>query len=100
MSRVTMRNHFLVAYDIADDGRRTEVFKTCKDFGNHVQYSVFLCQLDRREVVILRELLRDLIHHGEDQVMIVDLGPATHAVLDQMDVLGQPYSPPDRAFVV
>ncbi len=100
MSRVTRRNHFLVSYDIADDKRRTEVFETCKDYGNHVQYSVFLCELDRREITTLRELLRQIIHHGEDQVLLVELGPATHSVLDQMDVLGQPYSPPGRTFVV
>lgn len=100
MSRFTKRNHFLVSYDIADDERRNEVFRTCKDFGNHVQYSVFLCELDRREVITLRELLRASIHHGDDQVLIVDLGPATHPLLEQMDVLGQPYAPPGRRFVV
>jgi len=100
MSRMTSRNHYLVSYDIADDGRRASVFETCKDFGNHVQYSVFLCELDRREVITLRELLRDLIHHDEDQVMLVDLGPASNPVLEQMEVLGQPYAPPGRRFVV
>jgi CRISPR-associated protein Cas2 len=100
MSRATRRNHFLVAYDIADDARRTAVFHVCRDFGNHVQYSVFLCELDVREVVVLRETLSALIQHGEDQVMIVNLGPATHPVLEQMEVLGQPWSPPGRRFVV
>ena len=100
MSRATNRNHFLVSYDISDDRRRTEVFETCKDFGNHVQYSVFLCELDRREVIELREILRAIIHHGDDQVMMIQLGPATHPVLDQMEVLGQPFSPPGRIFVV
>ena len=100
MTRVTNRNHFVVAYDIADDRRRTDVFETCKDFGNHVQYSVFLCELDRSEMMSLREILREIIHHADDQVLLVDLGPATHAVLDQMEVLGQPYDPPGRRFVV
>lgn len=100
MSRATNRHHVLVAYDVSDDRRRTEVFETCRDFGNHVQYSVFLCELDAREVVTLRELLRGMIDHGTDQIMMVDLGPATHSVLEQMEVLGQPYSPPGRRFVV
>jgi CRISPR-associated protein Cas2 len=100
MTRTTNRHHFLVSYDIADDARRTEVFETCKDFGNHVQYSVFLCELDRREVITLRELLREMIQHDADQVLMVDLGPATNPVLEQMEVLGQPYSPPGRGFVV
>lgn len=100
MSRSTRRNHVVVSYDIADDRRRTDVFKTCKDFGNHVQYSVFLCELDPRERVQLRELLRQVIHHGEDQVLMIDLGPATHPVLDQMEVLGQAFRPPGSPFVV
>jgi len=95
-----MRNHVLVSYDIADDRRRTAVFETCRDFGNHVQYSVFLCELDRREATVLRESLRQLINKDEDQVLMVDLGPATLDVLATMDVLGQPYAPPGRRFVV
>ena len=100
MSRVTSRNHWLVSYDIADDKRRNEVFEACKDHGNHVQYSVFLCELDRSEMLSLREILSEVIHHRDDQVLMVDLGPATHAVLEQMEVLGQPWSPPGRRFVV
>ncbi|MFN3241750.1 MAG: CRISPR-associated endonuclease Cas2 [Planctomycetota bacterium] len=98
--RTTSRHHVLVAYDIRDDKRRNKVFETCRDFGNHVQYSVFVCELDRRELVQLREHLRGLIHQTEDQVMLVGLGLATHPVLDQIEVLGQPYAPPGRRFVV
>jgi CRISPR-associated protein Cas2 len=100
MTRVTSRNHVLVAYDIADDGRRNKVFATCKDFGEHVQYSVFICALNAREQVVLRAALQELIHAGEDQIMLVDLGPATNHVLDLIDVLGQPWVPPGRQFVV
>jgi CRISPR-associated protein Cas2 len=100
MIRFTQRHHYLVAYDISDDTRRTKVFHVCRDFGDHVQYSVFLCELNQREVVELREKLRGLIQHGEDQIMIVELGAATRPVLEQMEVLGQPYVPPGRRFVV
>lgn len=100
MSRITNRAHVLVAYDIADDKRRTRVFKTLRDFGNHVQYSVFLCELDARETIRLRHLLRQEINHAEDQVMFVHLGPATHSVEEQLEVHGIPYSPPGRQMVV
>lgn len=100
MTRETKRHHYLVAYDIADDGRRAKVFGTCKDFGNRVQYSVFLCELDPRELILMREELRGHIHAREDQVMMVELGPATHDVLSNMLVLGQPYSPPGRTFII
>jgi len=100
MTRETRRSHFLVSYDIADDARRTKVFEICKDHGNHVQYSVFLCELDPRELVVLREALRAEIHQREDQILLVDLGPATREVLAHMLVLGQPYAPPGRRMIV
>lgn len=100
MNRETNRRHYFVSYDISDDRRRAQVFKVCGDHGNHVQYSVFLCELDRREVVVLREELRRLIHHGEDQVLIVDVGPAVVDVMANVEVLGQAYAPPGRRFVV
>lgn len=100
MSRSTERSHVVVSYDIADDARRTKVFQTCRDFGNHVQFSVFFCELNARELVLLRERLRELIHVGEDQVLLIDVGPATRSVLDHMHVLGQAYTPAGRQFVV
>lgn len=52
------------------------------------------------KATVLRESLRQLINKDEDQVLMVDLGPATLDVLATMDVLGQPYAPPGRRFVV
>lgn len=100
MNEHTKRRHFLVSYDISDDARRTAVFKTMKDHGDHVQYSVFLCQLDRREIVELTAALGSLIDHREDQILVVDLGPATHDLLDQISTIGCAYVPPGRRFIV
>jgi CRISPR-associated protein Cas2 len=44
-----MRRVFLVSYDIPDDKRRNRVFKLLTGWGDHVQYSVFCCQLNPRE---------------------------------------------------
>lgn len=96
----TRRRHYLVCYDISDDSRRTDVFGTMKDHGNHVQYSVFLCQLDRRELVDLTSLLASQIDHREDQIMVVDLGPGTREVLEQISTIGRAYVPPGRRFIV
>lgn len=100
MSRYTRRRHLLVSYDISDDSRRNAVFKTMKDHGDHVQYSVFLCQLDRREVVELTAILGTLIDHREDQIMVIDLGPATHDLTESLTTIGCAYSPPGRRFIV
>jgi len=36
-----MRTTYLVCYDITDDKRLRRVFKSCKNYGDHLQYSVF-----------------------------------------------------------
>ena len=70
-----MRNTYIVSYDISDPKRLRGVFQTCKNFGNHLQYSVFECDLNLSEKIELERTLAELIHHGEDQVLFIDLGP-------------------------
>ena len=46
-----MRTTYLVCYDIADDKRLRKVFKTCGNFGDHLQFSVFECDLNPSEKI-------------------------------------------------
>ena len=39
-----MRSTYLVCYDISDDKRLRKVFQAMRNFGDHLQYSVFECQ--------------------------------------------------------
>jgi CRISPR-associated protein Cas2 len=68
------RRRYLVAYDIRDDVRLRRVHKVVKGFGWPMQYSVFICDLDRMELLQLRSDLGDEIHHGVDSVAFIDLG--------------------------
>ncbi len=52
-----MRNVYLVTYDVSDDRRRDRVFATLRGFGDHLQYSVFRCELAEIERVRLRARL-------------------------------------------
>lgn len=70
------RRRYLVAYDIRDPRRLRAVFRTMKEYGEHLQYSVFLCDLDGVEKPGMLLHLGDLIKHSEDSVVIVDLGVA------------------------
>ncbi len=70
-----MRHTYIVSYDIADSKRLRRVFKACKNFGNHLQFSVFECDLSPSERIKLESELKSLIHHGEDQVLFIPLGP-------------------------
>ncbi len=71
-----MRSSYLVCYDISDDKRLRQVFKLMRGFGDHLQFSVFECQLTASDLVRCREALRKIIHHDEDQVLFVNLGPS------------------------
>ncbi|MBM3881891.1 MAG: CRISPR-associated endonuclease Cas2 [Verrucomicrobia bacterium] len=87
-----MRSTYLVCYDIADDKRLRRVFKACKGFGDHLQYSVFECDLNPAEKVEMERTLDELIHHDEDQVLFVSLGPAEGRGDRVITALGIPYT--------
>ena len=59
---------FVVSYDIPDDRRRTKVCKLLKNFGLHVQYSVFECNLKPQDYQRLRKKLKALLNKKEDDV--------------------------------
>ena len=52
-----MRNRFIVAYDVGDARRLRRTFKKMNGFGDPLQYSVFACDLSRKERVLLEEAL-------------------------------------------
>lgn len=67
---------YIVAYDIADERRWRAIFKLMNGFGEWMQLSVFQCRLTRARVIELEAQLSQIIHAGEDHVMIIDIGPA------------------------
>ncbi len=58
----------IVSYDIPDDKRRNRVMKTLKNYGAHVQYSVFECDLKPELYNRLRQKLQEIIDKKEDNV--------------------------------
>lgn len=97
---MTTRRHFLVSYDISDDKRRGKVFDHLEGRGDHAQFSVFFCQLNPRELAELRSDLTAIINNAEDQVLLVDLGPAHNPLDGGIECIGQPFSIAARALVV
>lgn len=96
-----MRKRYLVAYDVRDDSRLRKTYKKMLGFGDPVQYSVFLCDLSRSELVIMREALREILNLQEDCLLIAELpwkpGKRSHKI----QVLGQRRLPePKRCYVI
>ena len=95
-----MRKRYLIAYDVSDDKRRTAIFKTLMGNGDHVQFSVFLCQLSDVELARLKGNLAQSVNARQDQIVILDLGPADSDLASRLECLGKAYSPPARVMVI
>jgi len=95
-----MRTSYLVCYDICDEKRLRTVYNTMRNFGNHVQYSIFECRLTEMDLARCRNQLSGIIHHQEDQVLFVNLGPAEGRGDRVITALGKPYSPLDSPCIV
>jgi CRISPR-associated protein Cas2 len=68
------RRRHLIAYDIRDPRRLRQVCKTMEEYGERLQYSVFICDLSRAELTHARATVERQMDLGEDSVVIVDLG--------------------------
>lgn len=69
----------LVSYDVSTadkEGKRRlrRVAKTCRDYGQRVQYSVFECIVDPAQWAVLRRKLIDEIDPGQDSLRFYFLG--------------------------
>lgn len=95
-----MRSTYLVCYDICDDKRLRKVFQVMRAYGDHLQYSVFECQLTAADLARLRAELGAIIHHREDQVLFVYLGPAEGRGDRVITALGKPYTAVDAPCIV
>ena len=95
-----MRNTYLVCYDISNDLRLRRVHKTMCGFGDRLQYSVFECKFSPTDLARCKHAVGKLIHHREDQVLFVDLGPVGGRAERVISALGRAYSTLDSPCIV
>ncbi|MEW6277910.1 MAG: CRISPR-associated endonuclease Cas2 [Candidatus Eremiobacterota bacterium] len=94
-----MLSDWIVTYDICEPKRLRLVFRIMKGYGDHLQYSVFRCALDRTRLALLKHALLEVINEWEDQVLFVYLGPLNEQSRKKRRVrsIGRPMSiPPSR----
>lgn len=86
-----MKTRYFVMYDISDPKRLRQVFDVMKGAGDHIQLSVFRCDLSdkMREELILQ--LLGVINAGDDQILLVPTGPAEGVQSASVLALGRPY---------
>jgi CRISPR-associated protein Cas2 len=95
-----MRNRYVVSYDVSEPKRLRRVHKLMKGYGIPLQYSVFQCDLSQSERVLLIEALTPVINHREDQVMLINLGPADGRGCESIEVMGRSTEESEEAVAV
>ena len=87
---------YVVVYDIADSKRWRTIFKTMHGYGDWIQLSVFQCRLTSvRHAELVADLDR-IIHHDNDHVVIMDIGPADRVEPRIISLGKRPYTPVQR----
>ena len=95
-----MRRTYIVTYDISDPRRLRRVYRTMRGFGEHLQLSVFCCDLTAADRVRMIAALANIVEHDEDQVVLVDLGPTSTNPIKAMEALGRPLRVTGRGPVI
>lgn len=95
-----MRKTYVVTYDISEAKRLRRVYRILLGYGEHLQYSVFRCELSAQEVVELRGRLTDVIHHHQDQVLFVAIGPSDGKSRRAFSAIGRPYDHEEKRVIV
>ncbi len=96
-----MRTSYLICYDILR--RQTppqSVPEAMRGCGDHLQYSIFECQLTASDLARCRADLAAIINHKEDQVLFVNLGPAEGRGDRVIVALGKPYTAVDSPCII
>jgi len=95
-----MRLVYIVTYDVCDPKRLRQVFQLMRGYGDHLQLSVFRCELSDRERVQLEGKLSEVVKHDEDQVLFFPLGPVSGLRETGVFSVGRPYFPLDHGALV
>ncbi|GAB4529129.1 MAG: CRISPR-associated endonuclease Cas2 [Amphiplicatus sp.] len=90
---------YIVTYDIADPKRWRRVFRIMKGYGRWLQLSVFQCRLTARRRAEMSARLEKEIHHRDDHVLIVDVGPADR-VDPKVESLGKTFESVKREAII
>lgn len=82
------RLRYLLAYDIRDPRRLRHVHRTAKDYGEPLQFSLFVCDLTKMELLRLKSSLIAEMNLGVDSVGIFDLGTPTGRGVTCIEFIG------------
>lgn len=94
-----MDHLYIVSYDVSHPRRWRRLFKAMNGYGEWLQLSVFQCRLDRIRALQMEAVISEIVHHREDHVLIMDLGPAD-SVQPRVHSIGKSFEPVERGPVI
>ncbi|HIE56496.1 MAG TPA: CRISPR-associated endonuclease Cas2 [Chromatiaceae bacterium] len=95
-----MHEHlYIVSYDISDPKRWWRIFRLMHGYGDWLQLSIFQCRLGEKRRAEMIALIDGIITHGQDHVLILDLGPA-EGVKPRITSLGKSFAPVKREPII
>jgi CRISPR-associated protein Cas2 len=97
---VAERTRYLLAYDIRESRRLRRVHQVAKSHGEPLQYSVFVCDLTRVELVALKQALLAQMDVSEDSVGIFDLGAPAGRGIECVEFMGISRPLPDTGAAI
>jgi len=78
-----------VAYDVPDDRRRTRLAKVLENFGDRIQFSVFVVDVSPAKLLRMRAKVSEVIDPDSDSVLFCDLGLLSTLDEKRFSYLGQ-----------
>ena len=81
----------LVSYDVATENyegerRLRHVAQTCLNFGQRVQYSVFECEVEKKQYVQLKKQLKSIMNPDEDSIRFYRIHEPTEQYIDHLGI--------------
>lgn len=94
------RRRYVVCYDIRDPDRLKDIGRAMKGFGYMFQYSVYICDLDKREKIALTLRIGGLMDQRVDTVALIDLGALDSDPSSRFEWLGARTPLPDTGWTI
>jgi CRISPR-associated protein Cas2 len=95
------RRFVLIGYDVTNDRRRARIAKTLLDYGDRIQYSIFCCQVNARELLRLKGLLGECVNAEDDRILFIDAGEVKgQKPMPEISTLGQAWTLETRSQII
>ncbi len=95
-----MRNRYFVCYDVSEPRRLADTYKKMNGYGIPVQYSVFMCDVNPKELVLMKGDLKEILNLKEDRVLIIDVGPVDGRGKNCISTLGEPINTKKESAII